>query len=60
MTTELHSGALRISAALVFTHYTLQVGFVPRMLAAPPTYLGDLVMANPSSFAWFLEMFGYY
>jgi len=53
------TGALRISAALVFANYTRQLGFVPRMLAAPPAYLGDLVMANPSSFAWFLEMFGY-
>ena len=48
-----------VYGALVFTNYTLQVGFVPRMLAAPPVYLGHLVMANPSSVAWFLEMFGY-
>lgn len=48
-----------IYGALVFTNYTLQLAFVPRMMAAAPAYLGDLTMANPGSFAWFLEMFGY-
>ena len=48
-----------VYAALVFTNYTIQLGFIPRMLNERPTYIGDLTMANPSSFAWFLEMFGY-
>lgn len=48
-----------IYAALVFTNYTLQLGFIPRMLKDRPAYLGALTMANPESFAWFLEMFGY-
>jgi hypothetical protein len=48
-----------IYAALVFTNYTIQVGFIPRVLKDRPAYIADLTMANPSSFAWFLEMFGY-
>lgn len=48
-----------IYAALVFTNYTIQLGFVPRSLHDRPAYLSALTMANPASFAWFLEMFGY-
>lgn len=48
-----------VYAALVLTNYTLQVGYVPRILAETPDYLAALTMANPASFAWFLEMFGY-
>ena len=48
-----------VYAALVFTNYTIQLGFIPRVLKDRPAYIGDLTMANPSSFAWFLEMFGY-
>jgi hypothetical protein len=48
-----------IYAALVFTNYTLQLGFIPRVLAERPAYVSELTMANPASFAWFLEMFGY-
>ena len=48
-----------IYAALVFTNYTIQLGFIPRMLPDRPPFLTHLTMANPSSFAWFLEMFGY-
>jgi hypothetical protein len=48
-----------VYAALVFTNYTIQLGFVPRMVPARPAYLAALTMANPASFAWFLEMFGY-
>ncbi len=48
-----------IYAALVFTNYTVQLGFVPRILDERPDYLSVLTMANPASFAWFLEMFGY-
>jgi hypothetical protein len=48
-----------IYAALVFANYTLQVGFVPRTLADRPELAAALTMANPASFAWFLEMFGY-
>lgn len=48
-----------VYAALVFTNYTIQVGFIPRVLQDRPAYIADLTMANPSSFAWFLEMFGY-
>jgi hypothetical protein len=48
-----------VYAVLVFTNYTLQVGFIPRSLSARPEYLALLTMANPRSFAWFLEMFGY-
>jgi hypothetical protein len=48
-----------VYAALVFTNYTIQLGYVPRVLGQRPAYLAALTMANPSSFAWFLEMFGY-
>lgn len=48
-----------IYAALVFTNYTIQLGFIPRALNDRPAYLSALTMANPASFAWFLEMFGY-
>ncbi len=48
-----------IYAALVFTNYTIQLGFIPRVLSEGPAYVAALTMANPSSFAWFLEMFGY-
>jgi hypothetical protein len=48
-----------IYAALVFTNYTVQLGFIPRVLGDRPAYISLLAMANPASFAWFLEMFGY-
>jgi len=48
-----------IYAALVFTNYTIQLGFIPRVLNDRPAYVAALTMANPASFAWFLEMFGY-
>jgi len=48
-----------IYAALVFTNYTIQLGFIPRVLSDRPAYISALTMANPASFAWFLEMFGY-
>jgi hypothetical protein len=48
-----------IYASLVFTNYTVQLGFIPRMLNDRADYLSALTMANPASFAWFLEMFGY-
>ncbi len=48
-----------VYAALVFANYTIQIGFIPRMLSERPLFLAQLTMANPSSFAWFLEMFGY-
>jgi len=48
-----------IYAALVFTNYTIQLGFIPRILNERPAYVSALTMANPASFAWFLEMFGY-
>jgi hypothetical protein len=48
-----------VYAALVFTNYTIQLGFIPRVIEDRPTFIGALTMANPSSFAWFLEMFGY-
>jgi hypothetical protein len=48
-----------IYATLVFTNYTIQLGVIPRLLAERPAYLASLTMANPASFAWFLEMFGY-
>jgi hypothetical protein len=48
-----------IYAALVFTNYTIQLGFIPRVLTDRPAYVAALTMANPGSFAWFLEMFGY-
>jgi hypothetical protein len=48
-----------IYASLVFTNYTIQLGFVPRVLDGRPAYVAELTMANPASFAWFLEMFGY-
>jgi hypothetical protein len=48
-----------IYAALVFINYTIQLGFIPRVLSDRPAYISALTMANPASFAWFLEMFGY-
>ena len=48
-----------IYATLVFTNYTVQLGFIPRVLNDRPAYISALTMANPASFAWFLEMFGY-
>jgi hypothetical protein len=48
-----------VYAALVFTNYMLQVGYVPRMLTQGADHLAMLTMAHPSSLAWFLEMFGY-
>lgn len=48
-----------IYATLVFTNYTVQLAFIPRVLASSPGYVSLLTMANPASFAWFLEMFGY-
>lgn len=48
-----------IYAALVFTNYTIQLGFIPRILSERPASVAALTMANPASFAWFLEMFGY-
>ena len=56
------SGALvftGVYAALVFTNYTVQLGFIPRVVNDRPAYIAALTMANPASFAWFLEMFGY-
>lgn len=48
-----------VYASLVFTNYTIQLGFIPRILYNRPDYISNLTMANPESFAWFLEMFGY-
>jgi hypothetical protein len=48
-----------IYAALVFTNYTIQIGYIPRIVHERPPFLASLTMTNPSSFAWFLEMFGY-
>jgi hypothetical protein len=35
-----------VYAVLVFTNYTLQTGFIPRVLAERPPYLAQLTMAN--------------
>ncbi len=48
-----------VYAAFVFLNYTLQVGYVPRLLAGGSPLLATLTMNNPMSLAWFLEMFGY-
>lgn len=48
-----------VYATLVFTNYTIQIGFIPRMLEQRPAFIAALTMSNPASFAWFLEMFGY-
>jgi len=48
-----------VYASLVFTNYTIQLAFIPRVLAQRPAFIAYLTMANPSAFAWFLEMFGY-
>lgn len=48
-----------IYGSLVFTNYTLQLAYVPRVLGGRPPWVAQLTMANPASFAWFLEMFGY-
>ena len=48
-----------VYASLVFVNYTIQLGFVPRLREARPAFLSQLTMANPASFAWFLETFGY-
>lgn len=48
-----------VYAAMVFTNYMLQVGYVPRTLGSDPLAAARVTMANPSSLGWFLEMFGY-
>jgi hypothetical protein len=48
-----------VYAAMVFTNYAIQIGFVPHALEGRPAYLAALTMDNPASFAWVLEMFGY-
>jgi hypothetical protein len=48
-----------VYATLVCTNYTLQMAFVPRIMSTNDALAGMLTMANPSSFSWFLEMFGY-
>jgi len=48
-----------VYASLVFTNYTIQLAYVPRTLPQRPAYIAELTMANPASFAWCLEMFGY-
>jgi len=48
-----------VYAAMVFTNYTFQVGYVPRVLGESPAVAAGITMANPSSLGWFLEMFGY-
>jgi hypothetical protein len=48
-----------VYATLVFTNYTIQIGFIPRMLDQRASFIAALTMSNPASFAWFLEMFGY-
>ncbi len=51
--------ATAIYASLVFANYTIQVAYVPRIISLEPHTAGMLTMANPASFGWFLEMFGY-
>jgi hypothetical protein len=48
-----------VYAAMVFVNYMLQIAFVPRILVTDPDLAAGLTMANPSSLAWLLEMFGY-
>ena len=48
-----------VYASLVFANYMLQVAVVPRLMSSDPALVPILTMANPSSLAWFLEMFGY-
>jgi hypothetical protein len=48
-----------VYASVVFTNYAIQIGYVPRILDLEPQHVSALTMANPRSFAWFLEMFGY-
>jgi len=46
-------------AAMIATNYTLQVALVPALAAARDANVSYITMANPTSFAWALEMFGY-
>jgi hypothetical protein len=52
-----------IAGALVFQNYVLQTTFVPHLARADAaenaTLIAAFSMANPSSFAWALEMWGY-
>ena len=48
-----------VAAAMVFTNYVLQTGYIPQALDGDPGILAMVTMANPRSFAWALEMYGY-
>lgn len=45
--------------ALIGLNYTIQIAYVPVLLTADPQLAALLTMANPNSFGWVLEMFGY-
>ena len=48
-----------IYATLVFLNYSVQLGYLPHVLHRGTASIAFLTMANPNSFAWVLEMFGY-
>ena len=48
-----------VAATMVFTNYVLQTGYIPQSLDGDPGILTMVTMANPRSFAWALEMYGY-
>lgn len=52
-----------VGAALIFHNYVLQTTFLPTLarnyVPANAALIGALTMANPSSLAWGLEMWGY-
>lgn len=48
-----------VSASMIFTNYVLQTAYVPQSLDGNGSLLEAVTMANPRSFAWGLEMYGY-
>jgi hypothetical protein len=59
-TRELTALALTgVSAAMIFVNYVLQTAFIPQSLNGNREILEAVTMANPRSFAWGLEMYGY-
>jgi hypothetical protein len=48
-----------VFASLISFNYLLQIAYVPSALDQTEAILSFISMANPSSVAWALEMFGY-
>jgi hypothetical protein len=51
--------AAAVFGAIISINYTLQVGYVPALVAAGDSAVGYVTMSNPGSLGWIFEMFGY-